>query len=359
MNRVIVFIFLFVITLACNHQDKNPNYLPKSTGKPGDVVIVMDSMQWKGSLGSAVRKVFRAEVPGLPQTEPMFNVIWAHPSRLKLLTQIRNLVYVFTLDQQSSGSKSLRREFTPETLEKIQNDTSFYSYTRQDEYALGQEVMYLFGDTQESLIHHLQTGGPEIIEYFNEVERKRITKSLLERKAKNGVISFLPKEQSIELRVPIGYKLADKQSDFVWLRQIEANRDKDIFITWKPYESEYQLLPDSIVAWRDAVAKKYLYEDPENPISYLVTERENFSISARQVSFNNHFAMQIRALWRTNNFSMGGPYLGYALVDEGKGRLYYIEGFAYVPGKNKREIMRELEAILWTFKTSKDLGLAK
>ncbi len=359
MNRIIASIFLLTATIACNIQnDKNPNYLPKSTGKPGDVIIVMDSVQWKGNLGSAVRKIFRAEVPGLPSPEPMFNVIWAHPSKLKLLTQIRNLVYVFTLDQNTPGSRGLRRQFTPETLAKIKSDTSFYRFSREDEYSLGQEVLYLFGDTEQNLIHHLDAAGQQIIDYFNEIERNRLAESLLGKKATRGVTSFLRKEQGIELRVPIGYKLADKQDDFVWLRQIEANWDKDVFVTWKPYESEYQLLPDSIVIWRDAIAKKYLFEDPDNPVSYLVTERVNFDITARQVNFNGHFAMQIQALWRTNNLTMGGPYLGIALVDEGRGRLYYIEGFAYAPGKDKRGIMRELEAILWTFRTSQDLGIA-
>jgi hypothetical protein len=358
MNRLILFIFFIVAVIACNTQkDKNPNYLPKATGKTGDVIIIMDSLQWKGALGTAVRKIFRAEVPGLPQSEPMFNVIWAHPGKLRLLTQIRNLVYVFTLDQNSPGSRSLRQEFTPETITKISSDTSFFRYTKQDEYSLGQEVMYLFGDTGQNLIHHLEQDADNIIDYFNNVERQRLTNDLLGRKSAQGVAAFLRKEQGIEIRIPIGYKLADKQNDFVWMRQIESNRDKDVFITWKPYEIEYQLLPDSIVAWRDAVAKKYLFEDPDNPLSYLVTERENFPIKARQVNFNNHFAMQIRALWRTNNVTMGGPYLGYALVDETSGLLYYIEGFAYAPGKDKREIMRELEAILWTFRTSQDLGV--
>jgi hypothetical protein len=71
---------------------------------------------------------------------------------------------------------------------------------------------------------------------------------------------------------------------------------------------------------------------------------------------NKHFAMEIRALWKTNTQTMGGPYVGYALIDQSKARLYYIEGFAYAPGKDKREIIRELETILWTFKTSEDLA---
>jgi len=360
MTRIIPFLFLFACITACNNRnEKNAAYLPKATGKPGDIILIMDSVQWKGELGSELRKIFRKEVPGLPQKEPMFNLIWVHPSRLKLLTQIRNLVYVFTLDQQSMGSKILRRDFTPETLGRIKSDTSFFRFTRQNEYAKGQEVMYLFGDTEENLIHHLRRADEQIVNHFNAVERKRLEANLYGTKSTVGVASFLKKEHGIELRVPVGYLLADKQHDFIWLRQIEAEKDKDIFITWKPYESEYQLLPDSVLAWRDEVAKKYLFEDPENPISYLVTERENFEVISRQVTLNKHFAMQIRALWRTNNLTMGGPYVGYALVDPTRGRLYYLEGFAYAPGTDKREVMRELETILGTFKTSEDLGIKR
>jgi hypothetical protein len=355
MNRILIGFFV-LLAFSCTKQERDAEYLPKATGKPGDVILVMDSVQWKGELGLEVRKIFRATMPGLPQQEPMFNVIWVHPARMRLLTQIRNLVYVFTLDQTTPGSKALHKDFTPETLEKIKTDTSFYRFSRKDEYAKGQEVLYLFGDTEKNLIRHLQIDGQNIIDYFNKIERERLEANMFKTRSTLGVASFLKNEQGIELRVPIGYVLADKANDFIWLRQIEANKDKDIFITWKPYTSEYQLLPDSVIEWRDAVAKRYLFEDPENPVSYLVTERENFGVSAKQVMLNKHFAMEIRALWKTNTQTMGGPYVGYALIDQSKARLYYIEGFAYAPGKDKREIIRELETILWTFKTSEDLA---
>jgi len=356
MNRIVI-VFFVLVAFSCTKKERDAEYLPKATGKSGDVILVMDSVQWKGELGKEVRKIFQASIPGLPQDEPMFNLIWVHPSRLRLLTQIRNLVYVFTLDQTTAGSKALRKDFTPETLEKIKADTSFYRFSRKDEYAKGQEVMYLFGDTEQNLIRHLRMDKQNIIDHFNDVERQRLEANLFGTRSTLGVATFLKKEHNIELHVPIGYVLADKTNDFIWLRQIEANRDKDIFITWKPYTSEYQLLPDSIVEWRDEVAKRYLFEDPENPISYLITETENFPISAKQVMLNKHFAMEIRALWKTNTQSMGGPYIGYALVDQPKARLYYIEGFTYAPGKDKREIVRELETILWTFKTSDELAV--
>jgi hypothetical protein len=133
---------------------------------------------------------------------------------------------------------------------------------------------------------------------------------------------------------------------------MDAQVDKDVFITWKKYESAYQLLPDSIIAWRDNVASQYLFEDPDQPDSYLVTETSVpfRPVISKQVTINGHYAMELRGLWKTNTNTMGGPFISYTLVDEKAGLLYYIEGFAFSPGKPQRETIRELEAILWTFK---------
>jgi len=360
MNNLCILALLALTLFACNSDKKDKSYLPRSSGKPGDMVIIMDSTQWHGPLGKEIKGIFRASVPGLPQDEPMFQVAFVHPANsIKLLTQVRNLVYVFTLDKNTSGSKLLKKNITPETTNKILSDTSFYLSTKKDEFSRGQEVMYLFGATEEQLIHHLKQNRQNIIDYFNVIERKRLTANLMSSKSSKGLTAFLPKENQCELYLPIGFTLADKQNDFIWFRQIDADMDKDIFISWKPYTSEYQLLPDSLITWRNEIAKQYLYEDPEKPETYLVTEQENARVYARQMLLNKNFAMELRGLWRTNIKSMGGPFVGYAIIDQPRGLIYYVEGFTYAPGRNKREIIRELETILWSFRTSAEISKAK
>lgn len=352
MRSFILFICLSLLVFSCN-SDKDSTALPKATGKSGDMIIIMDSLQWKTPLGQEVRKIFLAELPGLPRSEPAFNVTFVHPNKkIRLLTQVRNLVYVFTLDQQTAGSKILREDFSETTLAKIKNDTSFFLSTEKDEYSRGQQVMYLFGDTNENLTHHLQLNRNRLREFFNTFERQRAIDNLAKTKSTEGLANLLRQEQQIEMAVPFGYKLADKSEDFVWLRQIETEEDNNIFIVWKAYESEYQLLPDSLLDWRNSILRKYIFEDPENPDSYLTTETKiPFNpLQARQVTIDGSFAMELRGLWKTNNNTMGGPFLSYARVDEKKGRIYYIEGFTFSPGREQREILRKLEASLWTFK---------
>ena len=66
-----------------------------------------------------------------------------------------------------------------------------------------------------------------------------------------------------------------------------------------------------------------------------------------QINFNNKYAIEAKGLWKTNNLSMGGPFISYVFVDEELNRVYYIDGFVYSPGKSQREFIRELETILW------------
>jgi hypothetical protein len=351
MKILKILVLLLMVIAACDPND--PEYLPKASGKPGDMLIVMDSLQWKGTLGKEIRKVFAQDVPGMPQKEPMFNIVHIHPVGKTLLHQMRNVVYVFTLNQKTSGSILVRKKFTDKTINKIKSDTSFHLSTREDEFAKNQRVMYLFGNDEAQLTGYLQRQKQNIVDYFNKVERERMVKQI--KRDPNSPSLFLPRELSCEMRVPLTYKLADRSKDFVWFRLIGPNSDRDIFMTWKPYVSEYQLLPDSLIEWRDETLKKYVFEDPERPDTYLVTELEDGKVQARQIKFNKHFAIELRGLWRTSNRSMGGPFVSYALIDQGKGLIYYLEGFVYNPGRDKREMLRELESIIWTFKTSDEL----
>ncbi len=53
--------------------------------------------------------------------------------------------------------------------------------------------------------------------------------------------------------------------------------------------------------------------------------------------------------------AMGGPFVSYAFFDEDTGRFYLIDGMIYGPrytNEEKREFLRQMEAIAHTFRTS-------
>jgi hypothetical protein len=176
-----------------------------------------------------------------------------------------------------------------------------------------------------------------------------------------GIGELLRKDFQVSLRVPFGYKLVQHNEEFLWVRQLNPTDDRDIFIARRPYTSAEIFDKDSLIAFRDEVCRKYLFEDPEQIDSYLVTETNIpfIPITTDTISFNKQFAVELRGLWKTNTATMGGPFVGYAMVDNKTNQFYYIEAFVYGPSRDLREIVREMEAILFTFQTSEAIAATK
>lgn len=346
--------------MACGGETRKEN-LPAASGLSGDMYLIMDSTQWKGPLGDVMDSVFRAEMSGLPRPESIFRMHWIDPRKLNfVLKQRRNLIFAVSLDQHAQGAAIVKKVFSPASLERIRKDPTQFVQTSSNVFAKGQEVMFLFGDTEAHLIEHVRKNSHRLVEYFNQKERERLTKSLYKAGRLKGASEILQKNFKADMLVPFGYKLAQQEGDFFWVRQINPKDDKDVFVSWRPYTSQDQFRKENLIALRDEICKKYLFEDPEVPDTYLVTETTVpfVPVETREITFNGQFAVEMKGLWRSNTKTMGGPFLSYALVDEPAGRLYYIEGFTFSPGRDQREIMRELETILYTFKTSAQLPKA-
>ncbi|MEX2336574.1 MAG: DUF4837 family protein [Fulvivirga sp.] len=357
MRNIICFILITATFLSCGGK-RNKNLLPPASGRAGEIIVVMDSALWKSEVGEEIKNTFRAEVGALPRAETMFKINYVDPRNLNsVLKTVKNLLFVMTINDNNPGSRVVRNYFTKSSLEKIKEDPNLFVHTANDEFAKGQAVMYLFGQNRDALAENIRKNRKNLQAYFDKAENKRLLKGLYAAKESEGSMNMLIEDHDCSLRIPFGYKLAVKQPGFVWFRQINAESDMNIFITYKPYTSENAFKKEAIIRLRDSVASRQLFEDPAKPETHIVTETTvpYIPVTTRQVTFNGQYAIEMRGLWKTNNFSMGGPFISYTLVDEKLGRLYYIEGFVYSPGKKQRELIRELEVILSTFKTKEQL----
>lgn len=351
-------LILLGLLSSCGNGTKETALLQKASGKPGEMIVVMDSTQWNQPLGEAIRNTFQAEMVGLPRQEVMFKVNQVDPVAFNsVLKTVKNLLFVVTLDNYSPGSKVLKSYFTKNSLDQINENEDLFVYTAVDEFARGQNIMYLFSKDSETLTAKIIENQKKLQDHFNTVEKERLKSGLYKAKEKEGFSALVQKEHSFDIKIPFGYKMVYNKPGFVWFRQINDESDKDIFITYKPYISESIFNEDKIISFRDSIAKKELFEDPDREDSYIVTETNvpYIPVVSREYNFNNKFAKETRGIWKTNNLSMGGPFIGYTVVDEDLGRHYYIEGFVYSPGKSQREFVRELEVILNTFKVSSEI----
>ena len=345
------FFYLFVfISFSCGQTNDDRD---QAIGLPGKINIVMTPELWNDTAGRSLNSLLSQEMTVLPRPEAIFKTRFVDPEMVNnSMRRTCNLIFVFAMDDDSPKSMMTKRMLTAETLSAIQQDTSLYMKAVTDLYAFGQEVLFIFGPDAKTLTRNIKRNRQKIVDNINLKERTRFTKGQLNATTTKNITQRLEKDKKFSIKVPFGYKVADDQKDFVWLRQINAADDKDIFIARKPYTSQDDFKKEKLVAYRNDICRKYLFEDPEIDDTYLVTETEipDKEVEARELNFNGLYAVELKGLWRSNQKTMGGPFMGIALVDEKNHQFYYIEGFTYSPSKDQREIMRELECILYTFK---------
>ncbi|MEM6523010.1 MAG: DUF4837 family protein [Bacteroidota bacterium] len=360
--RLTIFVSItFLFFNACNESGDggNSKLLPKATGRAGEMILVIDSAQWAGELGSALKETFREEVKGLPREEYLFKVNRVDPRKLNdLLKGVKNLVFVMALDGRSSQTRALKGYFTESSIERIKKDPDIFVHTVKDEYAKGQNIMYLFSSTEKALTEKIRANKELIQTYFNNAERDRLKAGLYKAKVPTGLRDMLVRDHKCSLTLPFGYQQVVNEEGFAWFRQINDESDKNVFITYKNYRSANDFSKENLINFRDSVAREQLFEDPDYPDTYILTETAvpYIPVTTKEINFNGEYTVEMRGLWKTANISMGGPFMAYILVDEVLGRLYYIEGFVYSPGKNQREFMREMQVILSTFKTSSQIA---
>ncbi len=58
----------------------------------------------------------------------------------------------------------------------------------------------------------------------------------------------------------------------------------------------------------------------------------------------------MRGLWRVMNDFMGGPYVSLAELDVKNQRVVVAFGYVYAPSKNKRNLINQVEAMIYSFK---------
>lgn len=358
IKNVGIFITLISLTcllFSCDIESANKDNLPRASGKPGEIIMVIDSVHQNSKLGEELNQTFRKEVAGLPRPEPEFNIRYVLPSQFNsILKMAHNIIIVAVMDNYSANSEVVKNYFTANSIQRINEEPDLFLLSKQNEWAQGQEVLFLFGKTEEALTEKIVENREVLKAHFNNIERRRLNASLFKSKELKEVSQRLLENHRFTLRVPFGWRIEfeDPNSNFVWLRLPGIDVDRNIWVYYEDYKSE-EIFND-MIGFRNKVTKQYIFDDKEkNDTSYVVVETI-IPPEIKNVNFNDKYAVRMKGLWKTNNLSMGGPFVSYMFVDERLNRVYYIDGFVYSPGKSQREYMRELDTILWTFKTESE-----
>ena len=353
MHKYLILFSLIIFSCSESSRDKlRADYLPNSRGEADEIIVVVDSTQWVDSkLGAELKKTFLTPMLGLPQDESLFNVSKVSPRKLNsVLKSAKNMVFVMTLDSKTTDSRTLQKYFTDQSLNQIKRDTSMFMRIQRDLFARGQTTLFLFASNEDLLAKRINYNRSQIREIFEASARTTIQSKLF-KSTRKQLQNRILEDHNVGVTIPYGWEKARDLKNFFWLRLMDAQTEQSLFVHYEPYSD--QSIFNNIDSYRDKITKRFLF-DGESADVYIERQPQ-IPVFTERVSFNGHFAVEARGLWRISDRSRGGPFISYTIVDEEAGLVYYIEGYVDSPGTRKKNLVRELEAILGTFKTKSDL----
>lgn len=304
---------------------ENNNFMPKASGRPYEVLVIMDSVEWKAPHGQALFNVLDTDVPMLPQSERSFRITRIEEKDFDRIFNIfRNIIMV--------------------NIDNTQFTRTRMKFAR-DRYALGQIVLTINSPSKEEFQQFCIDHRQDIVDFLTKMEMNRLVKELQLENSK--ITRELVKEIfDCEVSAPkelVSYK---KGTDFLWTTNNTASGMMSIVMYSFPYEGPSIFNKEYLINKRDSAMKANL--PGEKPGMYMKTD--TLCTVVKPIVVHNKYAMEMRGLWYMENDCMGGPYVSHHRVDTENNRVIVIEGFVYAPEKMKRGFIRRLEGSLYTLK---------
>ena len=326
-----IFLYLLPTLAIFLHSCGGEMLLPNATGAPYEVLVVMEDKEWKSDAGRALFDVLSANTPGVVQAENMFRV-----SRIPF-AHFDNI------------TKPARNIIIADISEKYSKPKIAY---KKNAWAKSQAVVVINAPDAESFINVMIEYNEAITEFLVSNERDR--QIAFNRKNHNTEATAKVMEMfGVQLYIPSDLKKFTSGKDFFWASNMSLETRKDIIVYSYPYTDPNTFTKEFLLQKRDSVLKANLPGPKEG--SYMATERANFEPSFKTIWKNGRYCAEIRGWWRVEGDLMGGPFISHTQLDEINNRVITVEGFVYAPGHTKRNLIRQLEAVVYSARLPQDL----
>lgn len=342
MNRLMaVALLLFA---GCGTGQFEENSLPDAVGSSGELVVVCDDAVWLGESGEQIRKTYGAEQPGLPQAEPWFKLIRFDEGKFNSVTRkYRSILLITTLDNDSKTSRYIKDLLGEKQFSQQLSDSTFLFVEAANRWAKGQQVMYLIGKDDDALAKAVKRKQADLLNYLNARELNRLVATIKSKGRNSKAEKVVADSCGIKLYLPKSYLVRVAEKGFVWLAREDDEKVLNLFVSLRPYSNEQQFAAAQVLAYRDSLTRARIPGPTEG--SYYTTEYL-FPPDTVVTSLNGQYALKLRGLWRVENDFMGGPFVHTTGLETRSNQLISLEGFVYYPKEKKRELLRELEAII-------------
>ena len=290
-------------------------------------MVTQNDEQWNGQMGQSVRDFFEQEQYGLPQPEKNFKVAHINLDALNdMFKKHRNLI-IAKID------KDIKNPLV-ETQRNLDSEPQF--------------VIRITASSPESWVRAFETQKDGLKLIFDDNERKRF-QEYFRPMTDSKLVAQLKNKFGISMNVSEGYVIAANGDNCVWLLKRGEDKDMSFVIYELPYKDTADLNLNNIIKVRDSIVQKYIPGPLDG--SYMTTDKEFVKpVSKVLPDFPAGYAVETRGMWNVVGDFMGGPFVSYSIVDPTSSKIVTAEGWIYYPNKEKRDLLRQQESILYSLK---------
>jgi hypothetical protein len=323
---LVIIMLSFILFSACDGTGSQGRGLISSSGRSGEVLVVCSDKLWNSSLGDSIHAILMQPILGLPQKESMFTLSHISEDRfVEAYKKQRNIV-LFAVDT---------------TIEQTKISVNHNPWSQP------QLLIQVKVKDEQQAIEALSKYQKTIINYLINSEIKRFQRA--QRSNQNFYFSSeIEKLFHIAVVIPEGFTIAVKDSSFIWLRKDTKEWTQSILISVQDYMDTNQLKNEHIISYRNANTQKYVFGTMDG--SYVIVDEQYIPSISSYVEFEEGYAIRTVGLWKMVQDFMGGPFVSMTVLDAKNNRIVTMDGFLYAPTNDKRDLLRQLEAILLSLK---------
>lgn len=321
----ILMLCLVVMGTSCKKNSsfgtvKSENF---SNGKAGEIILVLDSSRWTTQAIDEIHEFFSQPQPAINQIEPMFDILtFSNRDFTSYFQRHRNIIRF-----------DINANYGTNSFQLIENN-----------WSSPQIYAYIKGNSLDTCMAIFRANDSLILHSFYENDLKR-SQSFFGTIQEESIEKRIKEKFNIQLTIPNHYFVALDTTDFLWLRFRTAKNDRFIMIYRTP---AMELSDRNLIDTRNEMTKNYIPGAVKGAYP-IVAEKFGFPI-IESLQKGNKNGKEMRGLWECVRDKMGGPFYSYTFTTADGKNCITIDGFVYAPQENKRDYLREVEAIVKTVK---------
>ncbi len=321
-------LFTVVLALASCKGGIKKALLPSISGKAGEVIIVIDKYNWEGIVGTELRDTLASDCPYLPQREPLYTLVNIPSASFTSIFEIHRNIILVNIDS------------------KITEPGVIY---KNDVWAKPQCVIVINAIDSESAAQLIIDHKEKIVTTLEQAERDRVIANSI----KYEELSLAPIVKEMiggSPHFPMGYALKKKTKDFIWISYDTQILQGILIYKYPVGEEENPLGLENIILKRNEILKENVPGMFEN--TYMTTSSFG-TPGLKYLRFRGRDFAEVRGLWEVENDYMGGPFVSHSFYSPDEHEIIVLEAFVYAPKEDKRQLLRQVESIIYSFEWEK------